>query len=146
MLQLMADPEISVGSPDAQDRMELLDALLEFNRDATGLADDQELSGFIRDADGDLIAGIYGWVFGATGEVALLWVRDDHRRQGLGSRLLGAFESKAAAMGSRQMVIRTHSFQAPDFYRTHGYSDVAAIDDYPIGHLYHLLRKAIGAG
>jgi ribosomal protein S18 acetylase RimI-like enzyme len=66
------------------------------------------------------------------------------RGRGLGSRILSAFEAKAASMGCRQMVMRTHSFQAPEFYRTHGYRDVAAIDDYPAGHRYHLLRKPLG--
>ena len=120
-----------------------MDALLAFNRDATGIVEDEELSSFLRDEAGDLIAGVYGWVFGGAAEVALLWVRQDHRARGLGGRLLTAFEAKAAAMGCRQMVIRTHSFQAPEFYRAHGYEDVAAVDDYPAGHRYHLLRKRL---
>jgi ribosomal protein S18 acetylase RimI-like enzyme len=145
MLPDVDDIEIAVGSPAGQDRAELVDSLLAYNREATGITQDEELSAFIRDEAGDLIAGVYGWVFGGAAEVALIWVRDDHRGRGLGSRLLNAFEAKAESMGSRQMVMRTHSFQAPDFYRAHGYGDVAAIDDYPAGHRYHLLRKPLGA-
>jgi GNAT superfamily N-acetyltransferase len=135
--------EIQAGKPDGAARGQLVDALLAFNRDATGIVEDEELSSFLRDEAGDLIAGVYGWVFGGAAEVALLWVRQDHRARGLGGRLLTAFEAKAAAMGCRQMVIRTHSFQAPEFYRAHGYEDVAAVDDYPAGHRYHLLRKRL---
>jgi GNAT superfamily N-acetyltransferase len=138
-----AEPLISVGVPSAADRGELLDALLAFNRDATGILDDDELSAFVRDDDGQLIGGIYGWVFGATGEVALLWVREDRRGHGLGGRLLTAFETKASALGCRQMLIRTHSFQAPGFYARLGYTEIGRMDDYPQGHSYHFLRKAL---
>jgi GNAT superfamily N-acetyltransferase len=136
-------PQIAVGEPSGDDRGELVDALLAFNREATGIEDDVELSAFVRDADGRLAAGIYGWIFGATGEVALIWVREDQRGEGFGSRLLKAFEEKAAEMGCGQMVIRTHSFQGPGFYRRHGYEEVAAVDDYPAGHSWQVFRKPL---
>ena len=141
----MDELEIRTGSPDSADRGQLVDALLAYSRETTGI-DDEELSSFLRDEGGDLIAGVYGWVFGGAAEIALLWVREDHRMRGLGGRLLTAFEAKAAAMGCRQMVMRTHSFQAPEFYRAHGYEDVAAVDDYPAGHRWHVLRKSLPAG
>jgi GNAT superfamily N-acetyltransferase len=137
------EPEIVVGEPAGADRGELVDALLAYNREATNGLDDQELSAFVRDDAGNLVAGIYGWIFGGTGEVALIWVRADVRGHGTGSRLLVAFEEKAAEMGCRQMVIRTHSFQAPGFYRRHGYEEVAAVDDYPAGHSWQVFRKPL---
>jgi GNAT superfamily N-acetyltransferase len=137
------EPEIVVGEPAGSDRGELVDALLAYNREATNGLDDQELSAFVRDDAGNLVAGIYGWIFGGTGEVALIWVRADVRRHGIGSRLLVAFEEKAAKMGCGQMVIRTHSFQGPGFYRRHGYEEVAAVDDYPAGHSWQVFRKPL---
>jgi GNAT superfamily N-acetyltransferase len=137
------EPEIVVGEPAGAERGELVDALLAYNREATNGLDDQELSAFVRDDAGNLVAGIYGWIFGGTGEVALIWVRADVRGHGTGSRLLVAFEEKAAEMGCRQMVIRTHSFQAPGFYRRHGYEEVAAVDDYPAGHSWQVFRKPL---
>jgi GNAT superfamily N-acetyltransferase len=137
------EPEIVVGEPAGSDRGELVDALLAYNREATNGLDDQELSAFVRDDAGNLVAGIYGWIFGGTGEVALIWVRADVRRHGIGSRLLVAFEEKAAEMGCGQMVIRTHSFQGPGFYRRHGYEEVAAVDDYPAGHSWQVFRKPL---
>jgi GNAT superfamily N-acetyltransferase len=139
----MDEIEIQTGSPDSAARGELVDALLAYNREVTGIMQDEELSTFLRDVTGDLIAGVYGWVFGGAAEIALLWVREDHRKRGLGGRLLTAFETKAAEMGCRQMVMRTHSFQAPEFYRAHGYEDLTAVDDYPAGHRWHVLRKTL---
>ena len=137
------EPEIVVGEPAGSDRGELVDALLAYNREATNGLDDQELSAFVRDDAGNLVAGIYGWIFGGTGEVALIWVRADVRGHGIGSRLLVAFEEKAAEMGCGQMVIRTHSFQGPGFCRRHGYEEVAAVDDYPAGHSWQVFRKPL---
>jgi len=61
----------------------------------------------------------------------------------VGSRLLIAFEEKAASLGSRQMVIRTHSFQAPGFYLRHGYAELASVDDYPTGYAWKVFTKAL---
>jgi ribosomal protein S18 acetylase RimI-like enzyme len=139
----MDDIRIVAGQPSAADRGALVDALLEYNRQVTGILDDDEFSVFLHDDDGVLIGGLYGWVYGGAAEIALLWVREDRRGTGLGSRLLEGAEDHARRAGSAQMVIRTHSFQAPAFYRAHGYQEVARIPDYPRGHAYHLLRKAL---
>jgi GNAT superfamily N-acetyltransferase len=134
---------VLVGSPPSEDRRALLEELLEFNRSATGLTDDEELYWFIRDDEGGLIAGLYGWVWGGTCEIALFWVREDRRGQGVGGRMLEAVENKARELGCHQMVLRTHSFQAPVFYATRGYEEVGAIQDYPRGHADLLLKKSL---
>ena len=33
------------------------------------------------------------------------------------------------------------SFQAPDFYSRHGYTEFGRIDDYPPGHARHWFMK-----
>ena len=138
----MQEVQIVAGEPASEDRRALVDALLDFNRRVTGIAED-EFSAFLHDGHEALVAGIYGWVFGGTGEVALLWVREDKRGEGLGSRLLRAAEDHARAAGCAQMVIRTHSFQAPEFYRGHGYVEAGAVNDYPRGHRFYLLVKPL---
>jgi GNAT superfamily N-acetyltransferase len=139
----MEDVQVVAGQPPAEDRGVLVEALLAYNRQATGIEQDEEFSTFIHDDAGALVAGMYGWVFGGAAEIALLWVREDRRGGGLGSRLLNAAEDHARRAGCDQMVIRTHSFQAPGFYHAHGYEDVGSIQDYPRGHGYLLLRKAL---
>ena len=136
-------PVVTVGSPKQEDRRALMEQLLAFNRAATGIRDDGELHSFTRDHNGELVAGLYGWHWGGTCEIALLWVRDGDRGRGLGGGMLDAAEEKARQLGCHQMLLNTHSFQAPDFYRARGYESLVAVDDYPRGHRDYLLRKTL---
>ena len=47
------------------------------------------------------------------------------------------------ARGCTQALLDTHSFQAPDFYVQQGYIIYGTIDDYPLGHQKHYLRKSL---
>jgi GNAT superfamily N-acetyltransferase len=130
-----------VDGPDAA-LAARLDAELEaFNCTATGIRDARDFSARVHDVSGELTAGVQGWTWGSTGWVERLWVREDARGRGLGSRLLAAVETEARARGCRQLALSTHSFQAPDFYRRHGFEVVGEVPDYPIGHASLLLRK-----
>lgn len=138
------DIQISAGRPPGEDRGALVDELLAYSREVTGITQDEEFSAFVHDDDGAMIGGMYGWLFGGAAEIALLWVHADHRGKGLGGRLLESAEEHARRAGCGQMVIRTHSFQAPGFYRRHGYEQIAVLPEYPRGHEYLLFAKPLG--
>jgi GNAT superfamily N-acetyltransferase len=117
-------------------------ALARFNGDETGLRDGRLLEIEVRLPDGELGAGLTGWTWGGNGYVDVLWVREQDRRGGLGSRLLQAAEQEARARGCTQMVLSTHSFQAPDFYRMRGYEICGETPGYPVGHSQlHLVKR-----
>jgi GNAT superfamily N-acetyltransferase len=118
-----------------------------FNGEATGITDGRWLRVAVRDADGALAAGLTGWTWGGTGYVDLLWVRRDRRGQGLGDRLLAAAEVEAVRRGCKQMVLSTHTFQAPGFYARRGYVQCGLTPDYPRGHAQvHLVKSLLGSG
>ncbi len=111
----------------------LVDRIYEFNSDATGIHDGEVFAAAIPDADGGIIAAVNGHLWGGTCYIAHLWVARSHRGEGLGSSLLASVESEARRRHCHQVVLATHSFQAPAFYERLGYTQVARIAGYPRG-------------
>ena len=137
----MTDDPIAITDVEDGLAAELSDRINEFNVEATGFDDGRWLRAAQRGPDGDLEAGLAGWTWGGCGFIEYLWVRDDLRGTGLGSQLLEAAEAEAIARGCTQIVVSSHSFQAPDFYVRHGYVECGRIEGYPRGHAeVHLVK------
>jgi len=115
--------------------------LYQFNVAATGIADGRELGVFAHDDAGALAGALTATTWGGCCEIRLLWVAEGERRRGLGRTLVDAAERAARARGCTQMLLHTHSFQAPDFYRRLGYQVIGEIPDYPRGHQNLVLLK-----
>jgi|GraSoiStandDraft_4_1057263.scaffolds.fasta_scaffold530983_2 ribosomal protein S18 acetylase RimI-like enzyme len=120
----------------------LADRLYEFNSRATGYFDGRLLGGRIDNAAGETIAGVSGHTWGGCCAISNLWVDERHRGRGLGKALLCAAETEALGQGCAQVVIITHSFQAPGFYERLGYTKYA-IHDLPTGHADIVFTKAL---
>lgn len=119
MIRAMREEPIMITVVDDRLAAEL-SAIYLVNVEATGIGDGRWLRAAVRE-DGELMARLAGWTWGGCGYVDSLWVRADHRGHGLGSRLLAAAEAEASARSCTQMVLSTHSFQAPDMYLRRGY-------------------------
>jgi ribosomal protein S18 acetylase RimI-like enzyme len=113
------------------------------NAATTGIDDARALFAAVRDDDDALVAAIDGWTWGGTAYVDTLWVRPDARGAGLGTGLLAAAEAEARDRGCAQLVLTTHSFQAPDLHRRCGFEVAGEVDGYPAGHAYYLIRKRL---
>lgn len=131
--------------PDPRDVRALMERLYEYGVRQTGHADGQELAIFLRADGGAVRGGIYGWTWAGWLEVRSLWVREELRGRGHGSRLLAAAEEEARARGCHTAILDTHSFQAPEFYARRGYRVYAVLDGYPAGHRKLFLRKSLRA-
>jgi GNAT superfamily N-acetyltransferase len=132
-----------VDQPTSDDMSFLGERLYEFNVGATAIHDGTLLGIFMRDDNGVMTAGLHGHTWGGTCEISRLWVSDDLRHQGIGSRLMSAAEEEARRRGCRQMFLTTHSFQAPVFYASIGFEEIGRITDYPAGHDQIFLRKRL---
>jgi len=97
----------------------------------------------VRDETGAIVAGIWGWTRGGCCEIRTLWVHERLRGHGYGQRLLRAAEQEAQRRDCRQVVLDTHSFQAPGFYQKHRYEIIGQIEGYPLGHTKYYLRKRL---
>jgi GNAT superfamily N-acetyltransferase len=121
----------------------LEDRLYEFNVAATGIADGRALAVLVRDDDGQIVAGACGHTWGGCCEIRQVWVKESLRHRGLGRALMDAAEGEARRRGCAQMLLTTHSFQAPRFYERLGFHVIASTTDYPQGHQQLLFRKLL---
>jgi ribosomal protein S18 acetylase RimI-like enzyme len=112
----------------------LEDRIYEFNAKATGYFDGMLLAGCIRSDAGEIIAGYSGHTWGRCCELANVWVHEQYRGRGLGAQLLRSAEAEAKARGCLQLVLATHSFQAPEFYERMGYQRRYTIEGNPKDH------------
>ncbi|WP_199853041.1 N-acetyltransferase [Plantactinospora sp. BC1] len=136
---------ISVGRDDPE-LATLLSAELEaLNRAA--IVSDDELPFAVRLTDdaGALLGGITGWTWGGCGGITSLWLAVEERGKGLGGRLLAAAEDEIRRRGCDRVVVATMSFQAPDFYRRHGYREVGRTPEMPDGTAKHHFHKRLDA-
>ena len=122
---------------------ELRDRVIAYNVAVTGHDDGRSLSCFLRDHDGALIAGLDGFTWGGYAMIEWLWVTETERAHGLGRRLVQSAEREAAARGCAVVRVNTHSFQAPEFYRKLGYSEVGFASGAPSGHGEFFFAKGL---
>jgi ribosomal protein S18 acetylase RimI-like enzyme len=135
-------PPIDENPSDADVRF-LDDEIDRYNVEKTGITDGRIISVLIRDDRAGIIAGLYGWTWGGTCEVRYLWVREGFRERGYGKALMAAAEHEATVRGCDQIVLDTHSFQAPRFYQQLGFEIIGSHPDYPRGHQKYYLRKRL---
>lgn len=142
----MDEKRLKLEEPRPEDVEFLEDRLYEFNREATGIGDGRGLGVFLRDAAGAIVAAAAGHTWGDTCELRQVWVAEPLRGRGLARRLLAEAEAEARRRGCAQLVLSTHSFQAPGLYRKLGYQQVGELAEYPRGHSQLYFRKALREG
>jgi len=140
----MTDPRI-VSEPRAEsgDATFVREGLALFNVAVTGDSYYSPLAIFLKDERGAVLGGALGHVWGGWLDLDALWVTEPYRGQGYGAKLLRAAEDEARMQGCHGVFLTSFSFQAPTFYEKFGYEVVADIPDYPKGHSYQVLKKAL---
>src|SRR5215210_7195405 len=128
---------------DAGDATFVRERLALFNVAVTGDSYYSPLSIFLKDERGAVLGGALGHVWGGWLDLDALWVTEPYRGQGYGAKLLRAAEDEARMQGCHGVFLTSFSFQAPTFYEKFGYEVVADIPDYPKGHSYQVLKKAL---
>ena len=96
---------------------------------------------YLRDENGKIVAGLIGNTHGNWMSVKYLWVSEKLRGQKIGSKILKQAEETARKRGCKYVFLDTFSFQAPEFYKKHGYKEVFTLDNYPItGKRYYFTK------
>jgi ribosomal protein S18 acetylase RimI-like enzyme len=134
---LSALPELLLDdiAKSAEDPFAALNAMLgAYNAEHIGPTAHLPLWVFARDPTGKVQGGLRGQTGWSWATIDVLAVAPAYRRQGIGSRLLAKAEEIARSRDCLGIRLDTTSFQAPDFYRRHGYSEFGRVEDYPPGH------------
>jgi GNAT superfamily N-acetyltransferase len=129
---MSSDQRLTVGDGDAELAERLDSELSGFNLATSGVHERTQFSVRIDDDAGDLVAGLSGWVWGTCAGISLVWVREDSRAHGAGTRLLEAAEQVARQRSCHQIVVSSFTFQAPGFYERHGFVETGRIDGLPV--------------
>ena len=132
----------TTDTPPAESLAAVDYGLEEHNRAAAPLSEVKQLAAFAANPSGQVVGGAVGRTWGVCCELLQLWVALEHRSTGVGSRLLQQFEARARTRGCTVFYLTTLSFQAPEFYRKHGYDVLAQITGYPNGIIKYLMHKS----
>lgn len=129
--------------PDPALRQKILRPLLDFNAGKIGDRPLDVFALFIRDADNEIIGGLwardfYDWVF-----IENLFVPKALRGKGLGKRLLEQTETIARSRGRFGIWLDTFSFHARGFYEKRGYQIFGQLPNYPDAETRFFLQKRL---
>lgn len=130
--------------PRADDARVVSEGLLEFNRAVIGDPNEVQLGVFVRDATGRVIGGLLGHVRWRWVYVAKLWLPDELRGRGVGTRVMRAVEDYARRHDCLGIYLDTFEYQALPFYEKLGYAQFGVLEGYPPGYRQFHLVKALG--
>ena len=103
----------------------------------------REIAVFVRDEQGALMGGVWGYVNWNWLWVGAVWLSEGLRGHGYGRQMMEKLEHYARERGCRYSHLDTFSFQARPFYEGLGYEVFATLDDYPPGHQRFFMKKAL---
>ena len=137
------DPFRITSDGDARDVHEIHEMLKEYNRRHREASQSVPVGVFLENETGQKLAGLTGETFGNWLCIQYLFVSEQLRGQGIGSKLLEAAEAEAQKRGCKYAFVDTFSFQAPTFYKKHGYREVFTLEEYPYTGKRHYYTKKL---
>lgn len=115
----------------------------EYNKQHGGEEKFQRLCFVLKGPDEGVVGGVIGEIYWDWFYVNLMWIKEELRGRGYGHRLLEAIEADARQRGAKQVFLDTFSFQAPEFYKKHGYRVFGELTDFPKGHTRYYMTKEL---
>ena len=119
------------------------EALKHFNDAQVGSDNHTPINIVEYDKEGNVIGGIIGGTYWGWMHIDVLWVHEDFRKKGSGSKLLVEAENEAIRRGCHHVHLDTMSWQAPEFYLNHGYKVIGILPDIPDGNKKYMLQKSL---
>ena len=115
----------------SQKAQEIGNLIRAYNRSKREESESEPLNLYVEDEKGNLLAGLVAETFGNWLEIEYLFVKEELRGQGIGSKLLEQAENEAKNRNCQFAFVNTYQFQALDSYLSHGYKEVFTLQNYP---------------
>ena len=88
------------------------------------------------------LAGLTGETFGNWLCINYLFVAENLRNKGIGTKIVLSAEDEARKRNCKYVFVDTFSFQAPKFYEKLGYKEVFSLNEYPYtGKRHYYIKK-----
>jgi len=125
--------DLSVTLTDAPDPAlrDVIIAIFQAEAEAKGIVRDFRPLAVEVKRDGVMLGGLWGRTGRGWLHVELLALPRSEQGTGLGTRLLEMAEAEALSRGCKGAFLNTIQFQAPEFYRQRGYTEIGRIPDDP---------------
>lgn len=130
-------------NPTPEDREAILAPLRAYNVAQAGEGKSELMALLVRNDQGEILGGLYGRFFYQWLFIELLSVPEQARGEGMGSKLMNMAEDLAREKECLGIWLDTFDFQAPEFYKKLGYSELRQIVDYPPGHKRFFFQKRL---
>lgn len=107
----------------------LQQSLREYNYNFFGPYELKRFALYMQNNLAEIIAGIYGFILDKHSTVRLefAWVREDSRKQGIGTKLFKRIDEYALSNNCRYIQASTMEFQGPSFFEKMGYKPLGSI-------------------
>lgn len=131
-------------NPKEQDRKQLKESFRLYDLSVIpGLPsedEDQLVAVYLRRDDGTIGGGVEANIYWDGVEIELLWVSEELRGAGFGTRLMQEVEQQAKGKGAGIAFLKTG--ESRKFYESLGYEVFGILEDRPIGtKLYHMKKR-----
>jgi GNAT superfamily N-acetyltransferase len=129
------------ADPAPEDAANVREALGLWNVRVTGFKDYAPAYFFLRDEGGAIKGGVLAYVWGGWLHVDILYLADELRGQGWGTKLMEAAHAIGREKGASGAYLDTFDWQARPFYERLGYELVFEVPGIPEGHTRYYMRK-----
>ena len=134
--------KLKLENIESKRTQELANLIRAYNKSNREPSKSEPLNIYLEDEQGNLVAGMVAETFGNWLEIEYLYVSDDLRGQGIGSKILKMAERESKERGCKYSFVDTFNFQAPKFYEKYGYKEVFALKKYPYtGERYYYTKE-----
>jgi GNAT superfamily N-acetyltransferase len=137
-------PLVVTDMPSPEAEAVIRDGLSTYNFEKAGYRDHQPLAILVSDPEtGEVVGGLLGSTSFGLLRIDRFFLPESLRKQGLGTRIIRAAEEEGRRRGCGRALLTTLSFQAPGFYKRHGWEVLAQLDGAPPAPTRFLMTKTL---